>query len=263
MHLWRPPRAAALRPFVDSVEYVEDTPATLQERMVPGGGISLVVMLREAGFTRADVGGPQWVDGACLTGAQQHAQVVSTAPQRGMVAVNFAPGGAAPFVPFPLHAATGGYPSLGEVWGREGELVRERMAGLTPDRMLDLAEEILLSHAVGELTRDRALDLALRSLDAGAPVGVVVERFGTTAKPFIRRFRAATGLTPKTYARLRRLQRVLHSLPPDGRVDWSRIAADQGYHDQSHLIHDFKAITGLTPSQYRPRSVDAPNHLPC
>jgi methylphosphotriester-DNA--protein-cysteine methyltransferase len=151
--------------------------------------------------------------------------------------------------------------------------------------LLDLAEEILLAQAVGSLTRDLALDLAIRALDRGRPVGAVVEQFGTTAKPFIGRFRAATGLTPKTYARLRRLQRLLQSLPAaersasasewnsaggvggrppsrHGPVGWARAAAEQGYYDQSHLVHDFSSITGITPSAYRPRSADARNHLP-
>ncbi len=262
MHLWRPPRHAALRPFVDSFEYVEDTPGTEHERMIPGGGVSIVVTLREAGFTCSDDGGPRWVDGACLTGPQRRAQVISTAPQRGMVAVNFTPGGALPFLQLPLHAVADDYPGLSEVWGRSGEVVRERLGGAAPARMLDVAEKILLEQAVRPLVADRALDLAVRALDRGAPVGVVVERFGTTAKPFIRRFREATGLTPKTYARLRRLQRVLASVPSDGPVDWARLAVEHGFYDQSHLVHDFSAITGITPSAYHPRSADAHNHLP-
>jgi AraC-like DNA-binding protein len=263
VHLWRPPRSAALVGFVDSFEYVEDLPPTAQERMIPGGGVSLVVTLREDGFSCTDAAGPRWVDGACLTGPQRRAQLISTGPQRGMVAVNFSPAGAAPFLPLPLHAATDCYPSLGEVWGRSGEVVRERLlGGSSPARMLDLAEEILLAQAVRPLARDQALDGAVRALDRGASVGAVVERFGTTAKPFIRRFRTATGLTPKTYARLRRLQRLLQALPPDGPVDWARLAVDQGFYDQSHLVHDFASITGITPSAYRPRSADARNHLP-
>ena len=261
-HLWRPPRHAVLAPFVDSFEYVEDTPGAAQERMIPGGGVSLLVTLREDGFACAGADGPRWVDGACITGPQRRAQVVSTAPQRGMVAVNFTPGGAAPFLPLPLHAVTDDYPSLSEVWGRPGQVMRERLAGAGPQRMLDLAEQILLEQVVGPLVRDPALDLALRALDRGVAVGAVVERYGTTAKPFVRRFRAATGLTPKTYARLRRLQRLLASVPSDGPVEWARLAVEHGYYDQSHLVHDFSAITGITPSSYRPRSADAHNHLP-
>mgnify|MGYP002622144926 CR=1 FL=1 len=31
----------------------------------------------------------------------------------------------------------------------------------------------------------------------------------------------------------------------------TEIAADLGYFDQSHFVHDFKAYTGLTPKKYQ------------
>jgi hypothetical protein len=167
VHLWRPPRSFALAPFVDSIEYVEDTPGTAQERMIPGGGTSLVVTLRDDGFSYLDGDQVRWVDGACIAGPQQRAQVISTAPQRGMISINFAPGGALPFVPLPLHALTDSYPSLQEVWGRAGGVVRERMLAQRPQRVLDLAEEILLEQAVGPLGRPQRRGTGPRSIGRG------------------------------------------------------------------------------------------------
>ena len=48
---------------------------------------------------------------------------------------------------------------------------------------------------------------------------------------------------------------------PDA-VDWAEVAAEHGYADQAHLIHDFRSLTGITPSAYRPRSVAERNHVP-
>ena len=262
MRIWRRPRRAALVGFVDSLEHVMDTPGTAAERMVPTGDVSLVVTLHSDGFSYDAVDGPHHADAACLAGPQRRAQVVETAPQRGMVAVNFTAGGAAPFLAVPLDAVADAYPSLGELWGVDGDLLREGLVGRPPQEMLDVLEDLLLAHLQRPLRRDLALDLALRELDRGARVDVVVGRFGTTAKPFVRRVRAATGMTPKTYARLRRLQRVLAALPEAGPVDWAAVAAEHGFSDQAHLVHDFSAITGVTPSRYRPVSAGARNHLP-
>lgn len=37
------------------------------------------------------------------------------------------------------------------------------------------------------------------------------------------------------------------------RVDWAAIAQDLGYHDQAHLIRDFRAQIGSTPAAYARR----------
>jgi transcriptional regulator GlxA family with amidase domain len=41
------------------------------------------------------------------------------------------------------------------------------------------------------------------------------------------------------------------------RPDWGRIAHTCGYYDQSHLIHDFRAISGRTPETFFQDTVSA------
>ena len=41
------------------------------------------------------------------------------------------------------------------------------------------------------------------------------------------------------------------SLPTTGgRVNWAGLAADLGYSDQSHLVTEFRSLTGLTPGRW-------------
>lgn len=51
-------------------------------------------------------------------------------------------------------------------------------------------------------------------------------------------------------ARLIRSDQVLRALDRPGRHGWARIAADAGYADQSHLIREFRTITGSTPGAF-------------
>jgi AraC-like DNA-binding protein len=48
----------------------------------------------------------------------------------------------------------------------------------------------------------------------------------------------------------------------DGESSWAEAAAEHGYYDQSHLIHDFRELAGITPTAYRPRSAAERNHVP-
>jgi AraC-like DNA-binding protein len=123
-------------------------------------------------------------------------------------------------------------------------------------------ESALLEHFTGPQRPDAAIPAAAAAFECGARVRAVASHLGLGSKTLVRRFREHTGLTPKRFSRVRRVQRVVASLGAADDVDWSSVAAQHGYADQSHLVHDFRELTGLTPTAYRPRSAEAPNHVP-
>jgi hypothetical protein len=45
-------------------------------------------------------------------------------------------------------------------------------------------------------------------------------------------------------------------------VNWCMIAAEHGYTDQAHFIHDYRDFTGITPTAYCPSSLNRRNHVP-
>ena len=73
---------------------------------------------------------------------------------------------------------------------------------------------------------------------------------GLSPRQFERRFLAQVGVPPKLYARIIRFNAALdHKLRYPSRA-WSRIANDQDYYDQMHLVHDCRAFTGESPSRF-------------
>jgi AraC-like DNA-binding protein len=87
---------------------------------------------------------------------------------------------------------------------------------------------------------------------------------GLSTKRLIGLFRAEVGLSPKEYARVRRLQaalRRLGDLDADG-ARGAEIAAAVGYFDQSHFVREFRSFTGMTPTQYRRQRIVLPSHVP-
>jgi len=83
---------------------------------------------------------------------------------------------------------------------------------------------------------------------------------------FERRFFRKVGLSPKYYARIRRIGYLLllfhrHINEPDGKkkVDWTYLFSQCEFYDQSHFIKDFIEFTGRTPEQYIKENAELAN----
>ena len=260
------PRSPALAPFVASLNYHEGQMPDAVERILPGGRVHVMVNLYEDEFRTYH--GPECAavhrtGSAVLAGPASQPTVIDTREQRCLVTVDFKLGGAAPFFTAPISEAHNQLVELDQLWGRDGNLLRERLLeARKPERMLRILETVLLEHLVRPQEPDSAIPFAARAFERGLPVSEVTARVGLLPKTFVRRFRNRLGLSPKRFARVRRLQRVLQTIKDPGPIDWCQIAAGHGYADQAHFIHDFRDLTGLTPGAYRPRSPAEHNHVP-
>ncbi|WP_326566315.1 helix-turn-helix domain-containing protein [Amycolatopsis rhabdoformis] len=74
----------------------------------------------------------------------------------------------------------------------------------------------------------------------------LAEEVGWSRKRLWARFRAQLGITPKRAARLVRFDHAAHLLAA-GQAP-AEVAAVSGYVDQSHLHHEVRAFSGLTPA---------------
>ena len=250
-------------PFVESLWYVESH-GQGWERVLPSGGMQLLVNLDADELWSWDTGGiPTLVGGAALEGPRSAPVMIDTARLWAMVGVAFRPGGTHPFFTPPASAAAGGLVELAEFWGREGEVLRERLLEVpAPAAKLRLLEEALIARAVRPLVLDRVGAYAVAALDRGVPVKIVADRLGMTSKRFAHSFTARVGLRPKQFARVRRFQRLLFATFDIDDIDWAGLAVECGYYDQAHMVRDFQAFSGMNPTSYAPRSEWEHNHVP-
>lgn len=163
----------------------------------------------------------------------------------------------------PANELAARHTALAELWGREAELIRERLAGARePARQLDVLESALLARRSNTPGVAPAVQRALLCSSAGRDVAELVAASGYSHKHFVELFRRAVGVTPKLYSRVLRFQRAL-KLAADGRsVSWAQLASDTGYSDQAHFTRDFQAFSGLTPGQYERLASRFANHVP-
>jgi AraC-like DNA-binding protein len=84
-------------------------------------------------------------------------------------------------------------------------------------------------------------------------VADLAARFYLSASQFERRFKHLTGVSVKTYARLVRFEAVRNHLWMNPAARATDLVSDFGFTDQAHLIHEFKALTNLTPGKFSER----------
>lgn len=98
----------------------------------------------------------------------------------------------------------------------------------------------------------------------GCNVRDVTQTLGVSYPTLYRKFKQATGLGPKEYAREIRLARA-EELLADTNLSVKEIAVRLGYYSASHLSLEFKKSRGIPPSRYPGRmnlGTPAPTALP-
>ena len=88
-------------------------------------------------------------------------------------------------------------------------------------------------------------------------VGAAADAIGISTRHLRTLFRRHVGLAPKPFARITRLHRVIQAFRRRPSVDWAALALEAGFYDPSHLVTDFRALLGETPTAFRTRDLHA------
>jgi AraC-like DNA-binding protein len=240
-----------------------EQPQASVEKILPGPGTGLWVNLNRDEFRSfAPAGQVTRVPGAMLAGPTSRACLIEFEQGHAHVSVSFAVGAASRFAGRSLPETRDELVPLETLWGRSGACLRERLLeARTPADALAAMETVLLHQLTGPPALDPAVVAAARALARGAGVGEVSRDLGLLPRTLRRRFTAQVGLTPKRFARVQRLQRLVRDLDGHEHADWAAMAARHGYADQPHLADEFRDLADVTPAEYLRSRVNGPNHL--
>lgn len=262
----------ALAPWVIACWATQrDGAARRRERVLPTGHAHLVLRLEgdpvhvlHASAARTQA---QALPAAVLGGPRQHAYLrsVGDAASVGLV---LGPGALQRLWALPASALAGQHVPLDALAGAAMRDLPDQLAALDgPEARLGALFRWLAGHLAATEARARgphpAIVQALRRADGrGVRVAALVRDSGLSHRHFNALFEQATGLPPKAYLRVRRLQATLQQAARCPRMGWAQLALEAGYSEQSHLQRDFKALAGVTPGQWRRAQPAAPNHVP-
>lgn len=238
------------------------------ERILPRPGASLIINLDED-QTRLYADDAQRAcsrfSGSVCSGPYSHSFLIDTAEQQRVMGVEFRPGGALPFLREPMQRLGDRDVDLQDIAGSASLGLRQRLLETpAPARRMALLEAWLRTRAPEPRTHPvvrRALML-LHGQPCTARIGEVVRTCEVSPRRFGMLFREHVGLGPKRYARLLRFRQVIDAAHPAAEIDWAGLAADCGFHDQPHLVREFRAFCGMTPTEYADRRGPYLNHVP-
>ncbi len=240
--------------YVESVWYASGQIPYARERIAPTGSTVAGIVLGPP-IRQTPLGGaPFTADAGFLIGPHDRPVWNEPSGRTECVGIVTTPiGCAAAFGvrPAPLR---GRVVDLLTAWPAAGGL-RERLAGspvADPETLLDATEEVLDRGLDGS---DHGLDRcerAVAALDADPTRSVagLAAELAVSHGHLDREFTRIVGLTPRTLARVLRVRRLLEQVDVWGPVAWTRLAADLGWYDQSHLVRDVTRHTGVPPSAY-------------
>lgn len=122
-----------------------------------------------------------------------------------------------------------------------------------PGEKAKLLEAFILQQAGEKLPVPDAIDEAANRIvlsNGLLHVNELIAQAYMSRRNFERKFFKKVGLSPKYYARIRRMSHIGNLIAFRSIVEWTDVFNNCEYYDQSHFIKDFVEFTGRTPQQY-------------
>lgn len=232
----------------------------LTEKILPRTGVELMFNLKGEHVVHELDGSPLGADytGGWLSGLQRRYMLIETTGGSHFVAARLKPWGAWRLLREPMKHVSCRVPLIEEIWGNDALRLSSRLAE-APNlyARFDLLEDHLRRRIDFNKRCDPSvIEASDRVIDSQGRVRIesLCKRLGTSRVTLGRKFREQVGLTPKTYARVVRIESLMTHLAVNGEDSWAMLAEDFGYHDQAHLSHDFQEFCGATITEYLQRA---------
>ena len=222
------------------------------DRRLATGGVELILNLAQDRPGEPDRSLRPAMPNAVVVGPSSRWLALDRAQQRHVVGASLLPGAATTLLGVSAHELADRTVALEDLWGLAGGQLRERaLTAPTARARLLVLERALQDRArtgAGGAHPLLAPALALLSARPTVRVRALGAALGWTPRRLEQVFRTDVGLTPAAYRRLQRFRSALARIDRAQAIGWTAFALDHGYCDQPHLIREFRAHCGLSPS---------------
>jgi AraC-like DNA-binding protein len=171
-----------------------------------------------------------------------------------VIGIRFNPGYAYSFFGIPMSEFTDIDVRLADFWKDTSLLENELGKRENTSQKIGFLQEILLKNKTKLMPLENRFTIALKKLSENTEYDSVESlslELNISRQHLRRLFQKYMGINPVLYMRICRIRRVIkHMQQLNTPVNFSHIAQDFGYYDQSHMIADFREFTGSTPLSF-------------
>lgn len=235
-----------LTQWVECVWVLRGAVAPEGQSILPDGRMELVFHF---GAPPATVAGPQ--PEAFIAGQMVSALLLSPRGDMDTLGVRLQPAAGACLLPSAL--LTGSLHSMDSLLGPWARRAREQVGNERDEaKRAAIMFACLRRLLEGKSEPDAAIASSVQRIERADGCGDM-DGFmppGLQTRQWQRRFAAATGLTPKAFARIVRLQKLVALYQSGGWRRWVDLALESGFYDQAHLAHDFRLFSGQSPAAF-------------
>lgn len=173
--------------------------------------------------------------------------------QVNMISVVFRPVGVSAFFNLPINKVAGLRLTAGDMEDKELLELENSLTSTENDTLcILLIEQFLLKRLTHIAEHNlKRIETTVRLINSGEmDISRLAEAACLSTRQFSRIFSEYIGTNPKDFTQTVRFQRALDILENDRQTSLTTLAYRCGYFDQSHMIKEFKALSGYTPGQY-------------
>ena len=240
------------------------------ERVVPTGHIFVLFeldgMVRNT-FDNETLEPNAEYRGVWVSGMHQHYISISAHQDSEMFVIQFKPFGAHAFFHQPIENLNGRVIPAEALFADELTTMRHGLLQASSSaEKFQLAEDWLQMRFREALCPPAEL---LKIIDAlyvepAAKYLDIIENYPNTQKHLIQQFKKYVGLTPKQLQRIIRFNSILQRIHQKEKIQWSDVAYECGFSDQSHFIKEFRHFSGFNPAEFidQLHHQDEPNFFP-
>ncbi len=192
---------------------------------------------------------------ACFYGQSNLHKLYKTHSKKpAILGIQFYPQAFPKLLSIPASDLTNESIDINSLFGKEGAELTEKIFTTDGDMQKVKLVSSFLEKKFGrqERKKDIVIEHAIHHIHhhkGKVSIDKLIDQSCLSQRQFERNFKELAGFSPKSYLKIVRFESLLDYFTIS-QTTLTDVALEFGYYDQAHLNHDFKAFTGLAPSQY-------------